>query len=702
MKSKILKMNLLSRFIVVAIFLFVHSIEAQNSHNLWLQDVKSSSVTIKSSKSSPTIELAKRELKNRWLGANNTTIRLKLKKDKILKDDGFKISENTIQANTDFGLLYGVYELLRRQQTGQQTANFKSIPTYDRRILNHWDNPNGSIERGYAGKSFFWHFGKDSLKVTDADKKLWSEYARANASIGINGTVLNNVNASPMMLSKGYLEKVKRIAEVLRPYGIKTYLSIKFSSPSLMGGIETSDPLNSNVIKWWNEKVKEIYKLIPDFGGFLVKASSEGQPGPQDYGRSHADGANMLADALKPYKGIVMWRAFVYSPSDEDRAKQALNEFLPLDGKFRDNVIIQVKNGPIDFQPREPFSPLFGALKQTAVMPELQVTQEYLGHSTHLAFLSTMWKEFLETDTYQKGKGSTVAKCTDGSLFEQNITAIAGVENTGLDDNWTGHLFAQSNWYAFGRLAWNHELTSETIADEWLKLTFSPYDLENSKVDKEFSTQEWNNNFLEPVKQMLLESREAVVDYMMPFGLHHIFSPNEHYDPGPWFGPARFRKDWTSLYYHKADSVGVGFDRTETGSNAVSQYAEPLKSKYKNIETCPENLLLWFHHVPWDYKLKNGETLWNNLCNHYDHGVQKVREFQTVWDKVKPYVDEDRFYHVQSKLRSQSKNAQIWKDACLLYFQEFSNMPIPYNLERPLYDLEDLKRITMQRPLSYK
>ena len=410
----------------------------------------------------------------------------------------------------------------------------------------------------------------------------------------------------------------------------------------------------------------------------------------------------MLADALKSYNGIVMWRAFVYSPTDEDRAKQALNEFLPLDGTFRDNVIIQVKNGPIDFQPREPFSPLFGALKQTAVMPELQVTQEYLGHSTHLAFLSKMWKEFLETDTYQEGEGSTVAKCTDGSLFNQKITAIAGVANTGLDDNWTGHLFAQSNWYAFGRLAWNHELTSETIADEWLKLTFSPFNLETSEIDVDFSNQEWHNNFLEPVKQMLLESREAIVDYMMPLGLHHIFSPNEHYGPGPWFGPPRFRKDWTSLYYHKADSLGIGFDRTQTGSDAVSQYAEPLQAKYRNIETCPENLLLWFHHVPWNYKLNNGKTLWDNLCIHYDSGVQKVRAFQTIWDKTKPYLDEDRFYHVQSKLRSQSKNAQIWKDACLLFFQEFSNQPIPYDLERPLYDLEDLKRITMQRPLNYK
>ncbi|WP_428741912.1 alpha-glucuronidase [Tenacibaculum sp.] len=689
------------------IFLFTIMIlsfigHAENGHDAWLRSKKAKTVNVITRKQSPTITIAKNELIQGWQGAEGSTITLSIKRNKSLKADGFKINEKSIQANTDLGLLYGVYELLRRQQTDISIQEEINNPSYDRRILNHWDNPNGSIERGYAGKSIFWHYGKDSLAVTDSDIKLWKEYARINASVGINGSVLNNVNASPMMLSKGYLERVKAIAEVLRPYGIKTYLSIKFSSPSLMGGLDTSDPLNKDVIKWWRNKVKEIYTLIPDFGGFLVKASSEGQPGPQDYGRTHADGANMLADVLKPYDGIVMWRAFVYSANDEDRAKQAYNEFVPLDGQFRDNVIIQVKNGPVDFQPREPFSPLFGALKKTAVMPELQITQEYLGHSVHLAFLATMWKEFLESDTYQEGQGSTVAKCTDGSLFHQKLTAIAGVANTGLDTNWTGHTFAQSNWYTFGRLAWNHELTNEQIADEWIKLTFSPFDVKNSEVKTDFSKEDWSNNFLKPVKQMMLDSREAIVDYMMPLGLHHIFSANEHYGPGPWWGPARVRKDWTPPYYHKADSLGIGFDRSVTGSNAVSQYEEPLGSQFNNIETCPENLLLWFHHVPWNYKMKNGKTLWDNLCYHYDAGVQKVEEFQKIWDMAKPYLDSERFYRVQSKLRNQRRNAQVWKDGCLLYFQEFSKMPIPYDIERPIYDLKDLKISTMKRPLDYK
>ncbi|WP_100614361.1 alpha-glucuronidase [Confluentibacter citreus] len=696
-------MNYFKRRVSLVLFLiFALTLNAQNGHDIWLQNKKAKPVNVTTTKQSPTIDIAKNELINGWQGAEGSTITLTIKKDKSLHTDGFKITPTSIQANTDLGILYGVYELLRKQQT-ESTIKDESInPSYDRRVLNHWDNPNGSIERGYAGKSLFWHFGKDSLDVTESDIKLWKEYARANASVGINGAVLNNVNASPMMLTQGYLEKVKAIADVLRPYGVKTYLSIKFSSPSLIGGLKTSDPLDAEVIKWWNNKVKDIYKLIPDFGGFLVKASSEGQPGPQDYGRTHADGANMLADAFKPFNGIVMWRAFVYIANDEDRAKQAYNEFVHLDGKFRDNVIIQVKNGPIDFQPREPFSPLFGALKKTAIMPELQITQEYLGHSIHLAYLAPMWKEFLDSDTYQEGKGSTVAKTTDGSLFDQKISAIAGVANTGLDNNWTGHTFAQSNWYAFGRLAWNHELSNEQIADEWVKLTFSPFDLSNSENKTDFSKSDWSNNFLKPVKQMMLDSREAIVDYMMPLGLHHIFSANEHYGPGPWYGPARARKDWTSLYYHKADSLGIGFDRTPTGSNATIQYEEPLRSQLNNIETCPENVLLWFHHVPWDYKMKNGKSLWDNLAYRYDAGVKKVREFQKIWDMAKPYVDNQRFVEVQSKLRNQSRNAQVWKDACLLYFQEFSNMPIPYDIERPMHDLEDLKISTMKRPLDYK
>jgi len=464
--------------------------------------------------------------------------------------------------------------------------------------------------------------------------------------------------------------------------------SVNFSSPALIGGLKTSDPLNSEVIKWWKDKAAEIYKLIPDFGGFLVKANSEGQPGPQDFGRTHADGANMMADALKPFGGIIMWRAFVYSTSGDDRAKQAYTEFLPLDGQFRDNVIIQVKNGPIDFQPREPFSPLFGAMKKTSLMPELQITQEYLGQSTHLVFLSTTWEEFLQSDTHQEGTGSTVARCTDGSIFPQKVTAIAGVSNIGLDANWCGHDFAQANWYAFGRLAWDNQLTSKQIADEWIKQTFYQYPTASSEQTK-FSS-DWTENFLKPVSKMMLASREAAVNYMMPLGLHHIFAANDHYGPGPWWAPKFVRKDWTPPYFHQADSLGIGFDRTQTGSNAVSQYNTQIGSQFSDLKTCPEIYLLWFHHLPWDYKMKSGKTLWDELCYHYDAGLQQVRQFQKIWDMEKPYVDLERFTRVQSKLRDQSRNAQVWKDACLLYFQQFSHKPIPYDIERPVNDLEDL------------
>src|SRR5664280_520259 len=670
-------------------------LQAEDGHHLWLRAKSTSPVNVICSKKSATIDVAHEELLKGWMGKAEASVVLTVKPDKSIKGDGFKLTLNGVQANNDLGILYGVYELLRRQQTGESIKEETINPSYELRLLDHWDNLNGTIERGYAGHSIFWRHGIDSLFVSDKERTLWKEYARANASVGINGAVLNNVNASQLMLTTECLERVKAIAEVLRPYGIKTYLSVKFSSPSLIGGLKTSDPLNPEVIKWWKKKVEEIYKLIPDFGGFLVKASSEGQPGPQDYGRNHADGANMMADALKPFGGIVMWRAFVYNPTDQDRAKQAYNEFMPLDGQFHDNVIIQVKNGPVDFQPREPFSPLFGALKKTSVMPEFQITQEYLGQSIHLVFLATMWEEFLKSDTYQEGTGSTVARCTDGSIFPQKHTAIAGVSNIGLDTNWCGHLFAQANWYAFGRLAWNNSLTSEQIADEWIKLTFYQYSSGNAS-HADFSN-DWTENFLNPVKKMMLESREAAVNYMMPLGLHHIFSANEHYGPGPWWAPARVRKDWTPPYYHKADTLGIGFDRTLTGSNYVSQYHAPLNSQFADLETCPEIYLLWFHHLPWDYKMKNGRTLWDDICYHYEIGLQQVREFQKTWDKTEPYVDKERFTIVQSKLRTQCINAQVWKDGCLLYFQQFSMKPIPSDLERPVNNLNDLIENDMKR-----
>jgi alpha-glucuronidase len=669
-------------------------LHAEDGHGLWLRNKKALPLNVICSKTSATLNIAINELKQSWQGKIGASVTLSLVIDQSIKADGFILKENIVQATTEVGILYGVYELLRMQQTKQLIQTKLYNPSYQLRILNHWDNLDGSIERGYAGHSIFWRVD-NPFTVTEKDKSLWQEYARANASIGINGSVLDNVNSAPEILSVDYLKRAKAIADILRPYGVKAYLSVKFSSPTLIGGLKTSDPLNPEVINWWKEKIKEIYSLIPDFGGLLIKASSEGQPGPQDYGRTHADGANMLADILKPYNGIVMWRAFVYSPNDKDRAKQAYNEFVPLDGLFRDNVIIQVKNGPVDFQPREPFSPLFGAMKKTTVMAEFQITQEYLGHSTHLVFLSPMWEECLQTDTYQFGKGSTVAGCTDGTLHSQKYSAIAGVSNIGLDTNWCGHDFAQSNWYAFGRLAWNNKIKSEQIADEWIKLTFYEEPLAKSK-NVNYTT-EWNNNFLKPVKQMMLDSREAAVNYMTPLGLHHIMSANIHYGPGPWWAPARVRADWTPPYYHRADSLGIGFDRTKTGSNAVSQYNEPLSSQLNAVATCPENLLLWFHHISWNYQMKSGHTLWNELCYKYDKGVQQVRGFQKIWDKAKPYVNDERFVRVQQKLRLQTVNAILWKDACLLYFQQFSKMPIPYDLERPVNNFEEVMANDMKR-----
>ena len=683
--------------ICLLVFVFsIQSIQADNGHGLWLQNKSTAKVNVVCAKKSPTLLIAINELKNGWQGKEGAKVVLTIKSNNAIKGDGFKLLSNGIQANTELGILYGTYELLRRQTTTKDIKEAISNPSYQHRILNHWDNMDGSVERGYAGESIFWHKGVDALVVTEKDKTLWQEYARANASIGINGTVVNNVNSNPNMLKTETLQKVKEIANVLRPYGVKVYISVKFSSPSIIGGLKSSDPLNPDVIKWWQDKAKEIYNIIPDFGGFLVKANSEGQAGPQDYGRTHADGANLLADAIKPFGGIVMWRAFVYSTSNEDRAKQAYNEFMSLDGKFHDNVIIQVKNGPIDFQPREPFSPLFGAMKKTSIMPEVQITQEYLGHSIELVYLSTMWEEFLKSDTYQEGKGSTVARCTDGSIFSQKHTAIAGVANIGLDANWTGHLFAQSNWYAFGRMAWNNQITSDRIADEWIKLTFN-----QSSTGKSILSNDWKDNFLKPVKQMMMDSREAAVNYSMPFGLHHIMSANEHYGPGPWWAPARMRKDWTPPYFHQADSVGVGFDRTKSGSNAVSQYHEPVSSLFNNVNTCPEIYLLWFHHVSWEYKMKNGRTLWDNLCYQYNTGLNQVEEFQKTWDKLQKYVDEESYAHVKERLERQVKSAQLWNDGCILYFQKFSKKPIPADCKQPVGKLDDIIANDLKRKMPW-
>ena len=601
------------------------------------------------------------ELQTYWQGGP-----VVLKRQKGLAKDGYTIkSQNgktVIAASDDAGLLYGAYHLLRLQQTGQPTASLdiSEQPFYDLRILNHWDNPNGTVERGFAGKSIFLNPDPVRMKM----------YARANASVGINGTVLNNVNAKPEALSTESLQKAKGIADQLRPYGIRVYLSINFASPIKVGGLKTADPLDADVINWWKEKVNEIYRLIPDFGGFLVKANSEGEPGPQDFGRSHADGANMLAGVLKPHKGIVMWRAFVYAPQSPDRANQACLEFMPLDGQFSDNVIIQIKNGPVDFQPREPYSPLFTAMQKTPMMVEFQITQEYLGAANHLVYLAPMWKEFFSF------------------VKPASLKAMAGVANIGDDTNWCGHHFAQSNWYAFGRLAWNPSLTSEQIANEWLAQTFSTQSNHNSK----FSI--LNSQLL----QLMLDSREACVNYMMPLGIHHIFAGTHHYGPEPWYSPKGIRADWTPPYYHKADSIGMGFDRTLNGSANVKQYPDSLCRLYNDINTCPENLLTWFHHVPWDFRMKSGRTVWDELCHKYDEGVHQARHFLAVWDAMQPYVDSQRFSEVQRKLRIQARDSEWWRDACLLYFQTFSKRPIPQDMEHPVHNLDEMMKFRI--PIS--
>lgn len=572
-----------------------------------------------------------------------------------------------ITAKTDIGVLYGVYNFLRILQTNKDITNLNLVdtPKINIRILNHWDNLNGTVERGYAGSSI-WNW----QKLPDFIDQRYIDYARANASIGINGTVLNNVNANALILTPQYLEKVTALANTFRPYGIKVYLTARFSAPIEIGKLKTADPYDPEVIKWWKEKANEIYDSIPDFGGFVIKANSEGQPGPQNYGRNHVDGANMLADALAPHGGIVMWRAFVYSEHDaNDRAKQAYSEFVPYDGKFRDNVIVQVKNGAIDFQPREPFHPMFGAMPKTPLMMEFQITQEYLGFSTHLVYLPKLYQEVLESDTYSKGKASTVAKVIDGSLDHHKLTGMAGVSNIGSDLNWCGHPFAQANWYGFGRLAWNPYLDSETIAEEWLRMTFSN-----------------DENFVKPVKEMMLESREAVVNYTTPLGLHHIMDTGHHYGPGPWVSNLS-RPEWNPVYYHKADKNGIGFDRSSTGSKATLQYVPELAKEFDDVKNCPEKHLLWFHHLPWDYKLKNGQTLWDGMALKYQEGVDEVTNMQATWEKVKPYIDEPRFHEVQMLLNIQNKEAKWWRDACLLYFQQFSGKELPKGVEKPTQTL---------------
>ena len=588
--------------------------------------------------------LAAEELRTYYQGDEATLVL-----DPSMACDAYRISGSTITAKSELGLLYGAYALLRGEQG-------YSAPYFRLRILNHWDNPDGSIERGYAGLSIFW---KEDTKaplntqLSKLDADHIKAYARANASIGINGTVVNNVNASPRMLSAAYINKVKEIADILRPYGLKVYVSVNFASPMTIpakgfnGGrpVKTADPLNPQVKAWWKAKAKEIYELIPDFGGFLVKANSEGQPGPFDYKRTHADGANTLADALKPYGGIVMWRSFVYGAAHkgEDRVKQAVSEFANLDGKFHDNVILQSKNGPLDFQPREPYAPIFDNMKKTSQMAELQITQEYLGQSRHLVYLAPMWREFF------------------GFVAPERLVGIAGVANIGLDTNWCGHHFSQANWYAFGRLAWNPNLKSEEIAEEWLKQTFAPQGNQNYQLSTIHSQ----------LLSMMLRSREACVDYMMPIGLHHIFRFDHHYGPEPDGYIASYPIEWCPVYYHKADTLGIGFDRTHTGSDATSQYREPYCSLYDDVNTCPERYLLWFHRVPWTYRMKSGRNVYEELQYRYNRGVSEVEDFIRIWNEAKPAIDDQRWQEVDERMQHQLENAREWRDTCLNYFGSF-------------------------------
>lgn len=652
----------------------LHVSAQSDGSQLWLgKQYANSCQVISQLPEDATVKIAKQELENNWRGKN-----VELKIDKSLNlGEGYNIYarpaqqgdniqyEATITASNPIGLLYGAYELIRLQNTdayntgsGNQQNFSKAIdetekPKVGLRILNHWDNLDGSIERGYAGKSIFkWEeikLGKNG-KGGSISKSLHDRlitYARANASLGINGSVLNNVNASPKMMTAEYINKVKVIANILRPYGIRVYLSINFASPMALGYTKTADPLDKKVQQWWKKKAKEIYATIPDFGGFLVKANSEGQPGPGDYHRTHADGANMLADAVKPYGGIIMWRSFVYGANHkgEDRVKQAVSEFKGMDGKFRDNVILQSKNGPLDFQPREPYAPIFDNIKQTPQIAELQITQEYLGQSKHLTYLAPMWKEFF------------------GFVNPHRLVGISGVANIGDDANWCGHPFSQANWYAFGRLAWNPSLTAEEIAHEWLVQTY-----ENQ-----------NEKFTKPVEMMMMTSREACVNYMMPLGLHHIFKFDHHYGPEPDGFIASYPLEWCPVYYHKADAQGVGFDRSSKGTDAVGQYPEPYRSMYDNIATCPEEYLLWFHHVAWDYKMKSGSTLWQELCMKYNMGVAMVEVYRDFWHtSAKQYMKghEQEWQHTDSLLNVQLENAKEWRNTCLKYFQTFSKMKI--------------------------
>ena len=675
--------------------LLVTAARAEDGYRLWLRyeplpaatgysTLQQVTFATTTGTASPTIAAAQRELTlalPRLLGRDVKIVVTQATTAPAATPDSYALRASaqadtvTITASTDTGALYGAFALLRHLQTQQPLAglDLTSAPRIQRRLLNHWDDLNRFIERGYAGFSFW-----DWFTLPQYRDPRYRDYARALASVGLNGAVLTNVNANALVLTPTYLRKVAALAEEFRPYGIRVYLTARFSAPMEIGGLKTADPLDPAVMAWWRAKVNEIYATIPDFGGFVVKANSEGQPGPHEYHRTHAEGANLLADALAPHGGILMWRAFVYAADNTvDRVRQAHLQFTALDGQFRDNVVIQIKNGPLDFMPREPFHPLFGAMPRTRLAMEFQITQEYLGGSTHLAFLAPLWKEVLDADTFAAGPGSTVARVVDGSLRQQKLSVIAGVANTGSDRNWTGHPLGQANWYAFGRLAWDHTLTAEQIADEWTRLTFSNTDAVRA-----------------PITQLLLGSRETVVNYSMPLGLHHIMAEGHHFGPGPWV--THERADWSSNYYHQANTTGLGANRTATGSNALADYAPELARTWGDPATCPENLLLWFHHVPWDRPMQSGRSLWDELALRYQQGVDEVRAMQRTWDTLAGAIDTERFANVQSRLRIQERDAREWRDACLLYFQTFSHRPLPVGVEPPEHDLDFYKAVKLR------
>lgn len=696
----------------VCVSYFVQTVRADDGYRLWLrydqlparavnayrQQIKSISVQGKSA----TFEVIRNELRVGCTGLLGVALRVEdgdngsvvvglpetsslIRKQRWdaeltqLGPEGYRIrtvregNRNVVvvAAATDVGALYGTFHFLRLLQTEQAIGRLQidQQPALKLRLLNHWDNIDRSIERGYAGKSL-WNWEELPGRV---DPRL-TDYARANASIGINGTVLNNVNANAQFLTAEYLAKVAAIANVFRPYGIRVYLSARFSAPIELSGLKTADPLDPAVKEWWKQKTNEIYKVIPDFGGFLVKANSEGQPGPRTYGRTHVDGANMLAAAVAPHKGIVMWRAFVYDMKPGyDRAGAAYENLQPFDGKFAPNVLLQVKNGPIDFQPREPFHPLFGGMPRTQVMPELQITQEYLGFSNHFVFLASMWREFLDSDTYARGPGSTVSRVADGSLYRQRLTGMAGVANTGTDRNWSGHHLLPANWYAFGRLTWNPRISSKEIAKEWTVMTLTH-----------------DPAAVITIVRLMLESHEAVVNYMTPLGLHHLFWGGHHYGPAPWWDTEK-RDDWNPVYYHKADAVGIGFDRTKTGSNTVSQYHASVRREFSDPDRCPEKFLLWFHHVSWDRRMKSGRTLWDELALHHQSGVDWVRKTQAAWATLAKVIDPETHKAITRKLTIQERDAVWWRDACLLYFQTFAKRPLPSGVEPPANTFEVYK-----------